>query len=45
MAILCGVVAALSSFFNTGLNVHDKMDREITATRLIAKVPTIAAMA
>jgi len=45
MAILCGVIAALSSFFNDGLNVHEQVDREITATRLIAKVPTIAAMA
>jgi len=45
MAITVGVVAAMSSFFNDGLNIHSLIDREVTTCRLIAKMPTIAAMA
>jgi len=44
MAIMCGVVGALSAFYHDSLNVHDKRHREIAAYRLIAKMPTLAAM-
>ncbi len=44
MAIMCGVVGALSAFYHDGLDVADPKHREITAIRLIAKIPTIAAM-
>ena len=45
MAILCGVVGALSAFYHDAMDVNDPRQREISAFRLIAKVPTIAAMA
>jgi len=41
---MCGVVGALSAFYHDGLDVNDPKHREITAIRLIAKIPTIAAM-
>ena len=44
MAVMCGVVGALSAFYHDGLDVSDPKHREITAIRLIAKIPTIAAM-
>ncbi len=44
MAIMCGVVGALSAFYHDSLDVNDTKHREITAIRLIAKIPTIAAM-
>jgi len=44
MAVMCGVVGALSAFYHDGLDVNDSKHREITAIRLIAKIPTIAAM-
>lgn len=44
MAIMCGVVGALSAFYHDGLDVSDPAHREITAIRLVAKIPTIAAM-
>jgi citrate synthase len=44
MAVMCGVVGALSAFYHEALDIHNLQDREKTATRLIAKVPTIAAM-
>jgi citrate synthase len=44
MAIMCGVVGALSAFYHDSLNVHDPRHREIAAYRLIAKMPTLAAM-
>ncbi|MEO6698733.1 MAG: citrate synthase [Paraperlucidibaca sp.] len=44
MAIMCGVVGALSAFYHDDLDVNDPKHREITAIRLIAKIPTIAAM-
>lgn len=44
MAIMVGVVGALSSFYHDGLDVSDPQHREITAIRLIAKMPTLAAM-
>ncbi|PWC30437.1 citrate synthase [Teichococcus aestuarii] len=45
MAILCGVVGALSAFYHDSLDISDAKQREIAAYRLIAKVPTIAAWA
>lgn len=45
MAILCGVVGALSAFYHDSLDINDPQHREISAIRLIAKMPTIAAMA
>ncbi|WBV42112.1 citrate synthase [Pseudoroseomonas cervicalis] len=45
MAILCGVVGALSAFYHDSLDINDAQQREIAAFRLIAKVPTIAAWA
>lgn len=44
MAIMVGVVGALSAFYHEGLDVSDERHREITAIRLIAKMPTLAAM-
>ncbi len=44
MAIMCGVVGALSAFYHDALNITDEEHREIAAFRLIAKMPTIAAM-
>ena len=44
MAILCGVVGALSAFYHDSLDVSDKKHREIAAFRLIAKMPTLASM-
>lgn len=44
MAIMCGVMGAMSAFYHDSLDIHDKKHREIAAFRLIAKVPTIAAM-
>lgn len=45
MSILVGVVGSLSAFYHDSLSVHDPRHREISAHRLIAKVPTIAAAA
>ena len=45
MAIMCGVVGALAAFYHENVNIADPRQREIAAFRLIAKVPTIAAMA
>ena len=44
MAIMVGVVGALSAFYHDNLDVTDEKQREITAIRLISKMPTIAAM-
>ncbi len=44
MSIMCGVVGALSSFYHDSLDIWDPQQREISAHRLIAKMPTIAAM-
>ncbi|MEO5350895.1 MAG: citrate synthase [Magnetococcus sp. YQC-3] len=43
MAIMVGVVGALSAFFHDSLDVFNPRHREISAHRLIAKIPTIAA--
>jgi citrate synthase len=45
MAILCGVVGSLSAFYHDSIDVNDARYREISAHRLIAKLPTIAAAA
>jgi citrate synthase len=45
MAIMVGVVGALSAFYHDSLDIHDAEQREIASLRLIAKIPTIAAMA
>ena len=43
MAVLCGVVGALSAFYHDSLDINDPDHRRISAFRLIAKLPTIAA--
>ena len=43
MATMVGVVGALSAFYHHGEDIHDPEHRKITAHRLIAKMPTIAA--
>jgi len=45
MAIMTGAVGALSAFYADSLSVDDPKQREISAHRLIAKMPTIAARA
>ncbi len=45
MAIMVGVVGALSSFYHDSLDIDDARSREISAHRIIAKMPTIAAWA
>jgi len=44
MAVMCGVVAALAAFYHDSLDIWDPTQREISAHRLIAKLPTLAAM-
>ena len=44
MAIMCGVVGALSAFYHDSTDISDPTHRKIAAYRLIAKMPTIAAM-
>ena len=44
MAVMTGTVGALSAFYHDSLNIDDPRQREIAAFRLIAKMPTIAAM-
>ena len=45
MAVMCGVVGALAAFYHDGLDIFDAHDRLIASHRLIAKMPTIGAMA
>lgn len=45
MAVMCGVVGALSAFYHDSTDIHDARQREIACHRLIAKMPTLAAMA
>ncbi|OYZ37862.1 MAG: citrate (Si)-synthase, partial [Novosphingobium sp. 16-62-11] len=45
MAIMCGVVGALSAFYHDSTDIADPTHRTISSHRLIAKMPTIAAMA
>ncbi|TAL02261.1 MAG: citrate (Si)-synthase [Porticoccaceae bacterium] len=44
MAMMCGAVGAMSSFYHDSLDITDPHHRMITAHRLIAKMPTLAAM-
>ncbi len=44
MAIMCGVVGALSAFYHDSLDISDEQHRRVAAFRLIAKMPTLAAM-
>ena len=45
MAILCGVTGALSAFYHDSTDIADPKQRMIASRRLIAKMPTLAAMA
>jgi citrate synthase len=45
MAIMCGVVGALSAFYHDSTDITDPQQRLIASHRLIAKMPTLAAMA
>ncbi|MFT9178714.1 MAG: citrate synthase [Zymomonas mobilis] len=45
MAVLCGVVGALSAFYPEAIHIHDPAQRMASCHRLLAKLPTIAAMA
>ena len=45
MAIMCGVVGALSAFYHDSLDINDPHHRMVSSYRLIAKLPTIAAQA
>ncbi|MGO2133569.1 MAG: citrate synthase [Halomonas sp.] len=44
MSIMCGVVGGLAAFYHDHMDITKPEDREISAIRLIAKMPTIAAM-
>ncbi len=44
MAIMVGVVGALSAFYHDALDIRSKEDRDLCAVRIIAKIPTIVAM-
>ncbi len=45
MATMVGVVGAMSAFYHDSLDINDLHQREVASIRLIAKMPTIAAMA
>ena len=45
MAIMTGVVGAMSAFYHDSTDIHDAHQREVASIRLIAKMPTIAAWA
>ena len=45
MAVLVGTVGALSAFYHDSLDLNDESHREISAYRMIAKIPTLTAMA
>src|SRR5476651_1586739 len=42
MAVMCGVVGALSAFYHDSLDINNPQHREISAIRLVAKMPTLA---
>lgn len=44
MAVMCGVVGGLAAFYHDSLDIHDEQQRMISCHRLIAKMPTMAAM-
>jgi citrate synthase len=45
MAVMTGLVGAMSAFYPDSMNLHDPRERDISAIRLIAKMPTLVAMA
>ncbi|GGE07772.1 citrate synthase [Polymorphobacter glacialis] len=45
MAIMCGIVGAMAAFYHDSTDIHDPKQRMIASHRLIAKMPTLAAMA
>jgi citrate synthase len=45
MAIVCGVVGAMAAFYHDSIDISDAQQREIASIRMIAKIPTIVAMA
>ncbi|HKK35597.1 MAG TPA: citrate synthase [Paracoccaceae bacterium] len=45
MAVVCGVVGAMSAFYHDSTDIHDAWQREVATIRLIAKLPTICAWA
>ena len=45
MAVVCGCVGAMSAFYHDSTDINDPEQRRIAANRMIAKMPTIAAMA
>lgn len=45
MAIMCGVVGALSAFYHDSVDITDEKQRVRASMRMIAKMPTLAAMA
>ena len=45
MAVVCGVVGAMAAFYHDSTDINDPQQREIASIRLIAKMPTIVAMA
>ncbi|MGB1509351.1 MAG: citrate synthase, partial [Paracoccaceae bacterium] len=45
MAIMTGVVGAMSAFYHDSIDINDPWQREVASIRMIAKMPTIAAHA
>lgn len=45
MAVLTGVVGAMAAFYHDSTDINDPVQREIASIRMIAKIPTLAAMA
>jgi citrate synthase len=45
MAVVCGVVGAMAAFYHDSTDINDPRQREIASIRMIAKIPTIVAMA
>jgi len=45
MAVMVGTVGALSAFYHDSIDINDPVQRDLAAIRMIAKMPTIAAMA
>jgi citrate synthase len=45
MAVVCGVVGAMAAFYHDSTDINDPQQREIASVRMIAKMPTIVAMA
>ena len=45
MAVVCGVVGAMAAFYHDSIDINDPHQREVASIRMIAKIPTIVAMA